>query len=126
MAVTHYVKGDVDALRGRNTRVHLVLEPVLGNLLLHHAHVPGVARAEISAATGEAEAALGAVGTEVSIRPADRSALSEGNHVVGFDRRRRLRFLVGRADLWRRLCLDDLVRDRNRLRIRLFLYRLGL
>src|SRR6476646_746515 len=126
MAVAHYVKGDVDALRGRNAWVHLVLEPVLRDFLLYHAHIPGVARAEIAAPAGEAEAALGAVGAEVSVGAADRSALSEGNHVVGFDGRRRLRLLMGRADLWRRLRLNDLVRDRNRLRIRLFLYRLRL
>src|SRR6185437_12503775 len=113
MAVTHYVKSDVHPLRGRNARVHFVLQPILRNFLLHYAHIPGIARTEIPATAGEPESAFGSVRAEVSIRSADRSAQSEGNHVVSFDFRRRLGFLVGRADLWRRLGLYDLVRDRN-------------
>src|SRR4051794_15797083 len=126
MAVSHHVESDVHPLRGRNARVHFILEPIFRYFLLHNPHIPGITRTEIAAAAGEAEAALGAIGAEVPIRSADRSALSEGNDVVGFDCRLRLRFLMAGADLWRSLCLYDLVRDRNRFRIRLFLYRLGL
>src|SRR6185295_20050384 len=124
VTVAHHVKGDVHALRRRDAGVHFVFQPVLGNLLLHHAHIPGVARAEIAASTGKAEAALGPVGVEVAIRPADRAALSEGNLVIGFDHRFRLGLLVSRAGLWYGLDLSGLVRDGNR--VRFFLHRLGL
>ena len=77
-----YVEGDVDALRVEMLRVHFVLQPVFGNLLLHHAHVPGIARSEIAATAGEAESALGSARAERAIRAADRAALPEGNHVV--------------------------------------------
>ena len=84
MTVTHHIESDVHPLRCADARVDFVFQPVFRNFLLHHFHVPGITRTEIPASAGEAEASLGAVFVECAVGSADRTALAEGNYVVGF------------------------------------------
>ncbi len=101
-------------------RIDLVLQPVLRNLLLNHLHIPRVLRAEIPAASGDPESALGARRAERAVRPADRAAFAEGNLIVLF-LRRRLRLLLGcRLLLLLRLYLRVLALNLNRVRLLLF------
>src|SRR5208283_5737311 len=92
-SVARNVKGDVYPLRRSDPRVDFVLEPVLRNLLLNHAHVPRILDAEIAARSRDAKAALGAGRAESSIRTADRPALAKGN-LIRLLFRRGLRLLL--------------------------------
>ena len=92
VAVTGHIKGDIDAFRAGDARVDLVLEPILRNFTLNHLDVPAVASAEVAATTGDAEAALGAAGSEGAIGSADGATFAEGRLVSFFGWRLSLGF----------------------------------
>src|SRR5579859_5336578 len=124
MAVAGYVKCDVNPLCIRDSGIDLVREPVLRDLLLNHAHIPRIFRAEISAAPCDSKSALRAGCAKRPVRAADRTALPE-RHLVAF----------GLGFGWRALLSDGLllflrldlgVLALNLDRIRRFLFDLGL
>src|SRR5262245_36053319 len=108
------IEGYINPIRALDSWINLVLQPVLGNFLVHHAHIPRVTGSEVSATTGKAKASLGRPAVEHRVRSADLATLTERNNIAGF--------LLG---LWRwfslrcrwllhRLLLRVLLRDRNR------------
>ena len=93
MPVASDIEGDVNPVGAGDSRIDFVLEPVLRNYALHTLHVPGEPAAEISAASGETEAALRAGRVERSIGTADRATFAKCDLVslwLGLRLRRRL------------------------------------
>src|SRR5579872_2917096 len=62
------VKRHINPSRVTYARIDLVLEPVLGNFLLHNTHIPGIARTKIPSAASESESTFRAAGIESSVR----------------------------------------------------------
>src|SRR5437667_11307006 len=113
MPVAHDIESDIHPLRRADARIHFVFQPIFRNFLLHHFHVPGVTRTEVSAAASEAEASFSTIRAERAVRSAHRSPLAVGHHVVGFFHRLWFGLLLGGRGLSHGLSLRNLVRDRN-------------
>src|SRR5690242_21951672 len=95
MSIPGHVKRDVNPLGGADSRVNLILQPVLGDLLLNHADIPTRSRAKITAASGDTEPTLRAACGEGPIWATDWTALAECDLILLWFRRRlglRLRF----------------------------------
>src|SRR3954466_16220688 len=77
MSIARNVEGDVNPVGAGDTRVDFILEPVLRDYALNVLHVPGETPAEISAASGETEAALRAGSVECSVGTTDRATFAK-------------------------------------------------
>src|SRR5207302_3391117 len=101
MAIAGYVERDVDALRGGDLGIDLVLQPIFRYFALNDLDVPSEFCAKVSAAAGDAEAALRAPGAKTAIRSADRAAFAERD-LIGLFLRSGLRlFFRGSGSLLR-------------------------
>ena len=124
MPVPHYVERDVHPLCRRDSRIYLVLQPVISDFLLNYMHIPGVFRTEVAPTPGDAESALRAAGAKAAVGPANRATFSESDLVVlRFGRGLGLFLRFGDL-LFLRLDLRVLAGDLDR--IRRFLFNLGL
>src|SRR5215472_443253 len=98
MSIPGHVKRDVNPLGRADSRVNLILQPVLGDLLLDYADIPTKSRAKITAAAGDSKPTLRAACGEGPIWATDWTAFAECDLVLLW-LRRRLRLRLGFCDL---------------------------